>query len=75
MSSKECLGLQTCMVKHLGVCLYGFGKAMSERVLLKVLYVLYFIALYTNWGAWGDKWVLGVGPTHLVSYLLFLIHG
>ena len=26
------------MVRHLGVCLFGFEKAMSERVHLKVVY-------------------------------------
>ena len=27
------------MVRHLGICLYRFEKAMSERVHLQVLYV------------------------------------
>ena len=43
------------MVRHLGVCLYGFGKVMSERVHLKVLYFLYFIAVYTDWGLGATK--------------------
>ena len=71
-----CLGLQTCKVRHLDVCLYGFKKDMSERVHLNVLYFLSFIALYTNWVTWQLRRILrGRESTHLVSYFPLHAHG
>ena len=53
-------GAKTCMVRHLGVCPYGFKKDMSERVHLKVLY-FYILWHFTLTGELGViKGVLGV---------------
>ena len=51
-----------------------FWKVMSERVHLKVLYFLYFMALYTNQGAWGDKGGIrgvGVHPSSQIFIIIF----
>ena len=43
----------TCMqVRHLGVCLYGFEKDMSERVHFKVFY-FYILQNFTLTGGLG----------------------
>ena len=47
------------MVRHLGICLYGFGKVMCEKGTFESIIFLYFIALYMNCGAWVTKGVLG----------------
>ena len=47
------LGLQKCMVRHLGVCPYGFKKAVSEWVHLKVLY-FYILQHFTLTGGLGE---------------------
>ena len=41
------------MVRHLGLCLFGFGKVMSERAHLKVsyFYILWHFTLIRGPGA------------------------
>ena len=50
-------------------CVYEFKRDMSERVHFKILY---FIALYTNWGTWGDYW--GYKGVHTSSQLFPIMH-
>ena len=47
-------GATNVYVSHLGVSPFGLGRALNERVHLKVIF-LYFIALYTNQESWSDK--------------------
>ena len=68
-----CLELHLCKVRHMAIYLYGFEKDMSERSTFQSIIFLYFIALYTNWGTWGDSGrYYGVG-IHLSSQLFPII--
>ena len=63
-----------CVFRHLGVCLYGFERDMSERVHLKVLYfyILEHITLTRKVGApKGDVRGYGVYPPSQMFTIIF----
>ena len=67
------MGLQLCVARCLGVCLFGFGRVISDRVHLKVyFYILWHFTLARGVGVTkvGVRGLGGHPPSQVFTIML-----